>query len=465
MAVLDKKDPNTIEADPTKELFVYMLIRDLTLRDAIGDLVDNSVDGAKRLRPDDDMGSSRNRLEPDSKYDGLKIDINASPEKFVISDNCGGVPSEVAREYAFRFGRPKEMPSTPGSVGQFGIGMKRALFKLGKYFSISSTASHSRFLVEENVESWITMKEWSFRFKELEESQDGSLLFNEAERGTKIVVTLLRDDTSANFKLNKFIDGLRREIEKEQLYNIHRGLQIIINGQTLASRQLHLLESDEFQIAYWKKTYEIKHETSSSKLQVEIYVGVSEEKTDHGGWYIFCNDRLIIGNDQSTVTGWGEERKIPQYHSQFNRFRGYVFFNSDNADVLPWNTVKNNMDEDNPQFKAVRLEMIRLMRPVINFLNSVHTERQKIEKPEERVLAQALANATPVALSEVSNFSEHFVAPEPSSSSQNNTIRISYSKEREQVESAKDFFGARTNSEVGVSTFDYWYEAEVGNDE
>src|SRR5262245_41894378 len=110
-------DPNLIEAEPTKDLFIYILTKDIPLTRAILDLVDNCVDGARRLRNGGD-------------YTRLQIRIEAKPDVFKIVDNCGGIPVDIARRYAFRFGRPAEMPATPRSVGQFGVGMKRALFKL-----------------------------------------------------------------------------------------------------------------------------------------------------------------------------------------------------------------------------------------------------------------------------------------------------------------------------------------------
>lgn len=453
-------DPRLIYANPTKELFVFMLVRDLTLRDAIGDLVDNSADGAKRMRPDEDSSKSRNRLEPDGKYDGLEIIINAKPDEFTIIDNCGGIPSNIARNYAFRFGRPKDMPTTAGAVGQFGIGMKRAFFKLGRHFIIESTSSYSKFLVEENVDLWIEKDEWNFRFDELEEREKDDLPFSVEEQGTTIIVRELKEDTVSNFKLENFIIRLRQEIEREQLYNIHRGLKIVINDEVLQSRQLILLESEDFQTANWQQTYSVKRETSEGDLNVEIYAGISEENTEHGGWYVFCNDRLILGNDQTETTGWGD--KTPKYHSQYNRFRGYVFFNSDNADLLPWNTVKNDMDVENPHFKAVRSQMIKLMRPVIDFLNWLHDERQKVEEPDKRILALAIENAQPVVLSKVANLGSRFTSPKPPPVTRNNT-RISYSKPKEDVQIAKDFFGVTSNQDVGINTFNYWYEAEVGN--
>ncbi len=59
---------NVINAYPTKELFISILVRDVTMRDAIGDLLDNSVDGALRLRPN-------------GNYEGLEVNIELNAEE------------------------------------------------------------------------------------------------------------------------------------------------------------------------------------------------------------------------------------------------------------------------------------------------------------------------------------------------------------------------------------------------
>ncbi len=41
---------NQVDASPTKEFFIYMLTRDIDLEPAIVELVDNSIDGAKKMR-------------------------------------------------------------------------------------------------------------------------------------------------------------------------------------------------------------------------------------------------------------------------------------------------------------------------------------------------------------------------------------------------------------------------------
>src|SRR5258706_7202288 len=121
-------DPKRINGSPTKDFFIHMLVRDIPLNRAVIDLVDNSVDGARRLRKD-------------ASYDGLWVRLEIKPTHFRIADNCGGIPVNIARDYAFRFGRPPGAPSIEGSIGQFGVGMKRTFFKLGRKLAVESATS------------------------------------------------------------------------------------------------------------------------------------------------------------------------------------------------------------------------------------------------------------------------------------------------------------------------------------
>lgn len=146
----DLTDSKKIEAHPTKDLFISMLVKDIGLIRAIVDLVDNSVDGAKRAQDDED-------------YSNLWVRIEATRDRFRVADNCGGIPVDIARNYAFRFGRVANTPKTEHSVGQFGVGMKRALFKIGRWFKVESTTADSKFAVEVDVDEWSKDEDdWSF---------------------------------------------------------------------------------------------------------------------------------------------------------------------------------------------------------------------------------------------------------------------------------------------------------------
>ena len=98
-----------VKANPTKEFFVNMLIRDILLKQAIIELIDNSIDGARTIREK-------------NQFDGLEIKVSFNNEKFAIEDNCGGIPLDVAANYAFRFGRSNSRETTgKETTGIFGI--------------------------------------------------------------------------------------------------------------------------------------------------------------------------------------------------------------------------------------------------------------------------------------------------------------------------------------------------------
>jgi hypothetical protein len=77
-----------VNASPTKRFFVSMLTRDIELRDAILDLLDNCIDGILRTRSE--------VADLERPYAGYWAKIIATPGKFAITDNCGGIPKSIA---------------------------------------------------------------------------------------------------------------------------------------------------------------------------------------------------------------------------------------------------------------------------------------------------------------------------------------------------------------------------------
>src|SRR5688572_4699982 len=118
-----KLSKDTAKAVPTKQFFVSMLTRDISLVDAILDLVDNCLDGALRLSYGGHVDYSKHFVA-----------ITMTIESFTIEDNCGGIPREIAINYAFKMGREPDdsRDAESETIGMYGVGMKRAIFKIGK---------------------------------------------------------------------------------------------------------------------------------------------------------------------------------------------------------------------------------------------------------------------------------------------------------------------------------------------
>lgn len=111
----------TASAKPSKAFFVAMLTRDIALRDAVLDLIDNCIDGIQRAN------KKRPPKDKSKPYAGFRVSLTISPKKFEIADNCGGIPRQMAEHYAFRLGRPKDFKDEHlPTVGLYGIGMKRS---------------------------------------------------------------------------------------------------------------------------------------------------------------------------------------------------------------------------------------------------------------------------------------------------------------------------------------------------
>lgn len=439
-----------INASPTKEFFISILVRDVLLNAAIADLVDNCIDGALRIRPD-------------GNYKGLFTKVKFDAESFSIEDNCGGIPAEIAIHYAFRFGRPAEMPKTPGSVGQFGVGMKRSLFKIGSFFNIVSISEESDFILEVDVDKWGAEVDkdgkelWEFEFKELHTNVKHEL----SSCGTSITVSRLHESIASEFRMANFTLRLAEDLKSKHQESLAKGLVIEVNEYTLSHDEARLISSDELKPIRITKNIEL---TGKSPIYVEVYAGVVRDSDpDKSGWYISCNGRMILRADKTRTTGWDEEFenvKIPKAHGQFARFRGYVRFTCEDADLLPWNTTKSGLDTESSIYQAIKPEMILAMRQVIDFLNKVDAEIDS----EDDLLTETIRKSPEVRLADIAERAQ-FVSPTPRpAQAKPKENRISYSMPVDRVEKAKELLGVTKLKEVGEGTFNYFMQMEDGED-
>lgn len=436
-----------IAAEPTKDLFIHMLTRDVPVRRAILDLVDNSIDAAYVQKS---FGRSLTEMV---------VEIEFSADHFEITDNCGGIDVDDARNYAFRFGRPHSAAQGPSdTIGQFGVGMKRTLFKLGGEFRVESTTSRSRFVVEQAVESWRQKEEWEFTFGELIEDESQS----PESVGTHIRVTEVDPGIGKQLEKPAFTASLIQEIKAAHCLAIRDGITITVNANKVPQLRLELLDAPEgVRPSFVTRTFE---RDSEHPIECKVYCGVAQRSWDEGGWYIFCNRRLVMAADTSYLTGWGEH--YPKYHSDFAFFRGYAFLRCEDTTKLPWTTTKTDVDYDSEIYRRVLALMSSQAKPVITFLRNLERERKDGQENTYEDVGQPLHSAidesAPVSLDEIDN-ERVFAAPtyrRPRKSNPN-LGHILYKKPKDVIELVKERLGASTNAEAGSMTFDYFVESEL----
>jgi len=417
----------TIKASPTKEFFINMLTRDVVLDRAILDLIDNSVDAAHKLG---DLSTKR-------------IEVDISNDQFSIKDNCGGIDKDTAKEYAFRLGRSKDSPESPSSVGQFGVGMKRALFKMGKSFEVRSLTNEESFVVDVDVDTWLEeADEWEFKLQDIER--------NDPTVGTYITVNDLYEGVSEQFGLETFVRSVIDDIGKAHFRALGEGLSISVNQQEVSSSSIEIIKTDQLS--------PIGKEIVVDDVSVKIIAGVSTRELHNAGWYVVCNGRLIAEADTSSVTGWNVDG-VRRYHPDFAYFKGLVELESEDASKLPWTTTKTGIDVDNSIYRRVLSEMKPVMREVMSFLSERAKEDKDFrdEKITERPLNDAIEEGGFCDTYDIEEFSTSFQRPDSTKSINPDPLTtIQYKMPASKVDLVKSSLGVSSNRELGVETFQYY---------
>ncbi len=417
-----------VHADPTKDFFMTMLTRDISLTSAILDLVDNSIDAAKK----------------GETAQGKTINLTLNKDKFEIKDTCGGMSKHDAEHHAFKFGRSADVPSTAYSVGRFGVGMKRAFFKIGDLIEIESLCADESFSINIDAEEWKSRDEWEFSL------EDKAVEF--VEDGVYIGIQKLHKTVSIDFSDSVYISDLVEFIANAHHKAISDGIEIYVNDELVPCRDLEVKKSE--QLGVLGKEYEL------NGVNVKVTCGVGERVLKAGGWNVFCNNRLIEGSNQTTTTGWGVQG-LRAYHPDLAYFRGVVEFSSENGELLPWNTTKNGVDIDNPVYKSVLVEMVRQTKIIAKFLADRAKEKEAFDRNniESTPINSSIENAATVSFFKT-EFNDVFIHESIPTIPRSNDKRIAYVVTNEQLERAKDILTVTTAADVGRHTFDYFMDNE-----
>jgi hypothetical protein len=374
-----EKQPTQVNANPTKDFFVSMLTRDIELEDAILDLLDNCVDGIQR--------KTRGHLSAEKPFNGYFARITFSGESFTIEDNCGGIPLDNAVEYAFRMGRPSEIREDEGLsvIGTYGIGMKRAIFKMGRDCKVESRTRDDCFSVSIPPEWFTDPEDWDFDLNTLEQG--------EYPYGTRIVVKELNKPISDKFFERNFESNLIARIAQAYSFILGKGFKVEVNAKAITPKPLSLLLDTNSEEKNVIRPY--MYTDVINGVQIYLAVGFyrpmpSDEEIEDdetgtryssatAGWTVICNDRVVLYCDKTKLTGWGDAG-VPGYHTQFITISGVVQFTSSDARELPITTTKRGIDASSEVYMTAKNYMREGMR-----LFTDYTNRWKSDKITEKL--------------------------------------------------------------------------------
>lgn len=456
------KDPEPAQTDeqfakayPRKHFFFEMFTRDISLEDCILDLIDNSIDGLVR-KADIDIpnvildGSENKKLKSDPL---AKIVIRYSEKEFRIEDTCGGIDRTLAVEDIFNFGHAEG--ETGGALGVYGIGLKRAIFKIGNHFVMESETTKEGFKVDLNVRKWAQhdtkLEDWRIPIEFTDAAK------SEAAAGTKVIITDLRPEVKMRLNDGTLAHRLHATISQTYGLFIGRYVAIELNGTLVEPFQIPIGGSDAVESAY--------EEFEEGQVTVRIFAGLAarnekqEWVAERAGWYALCNGRVVVAADKTELTGWGVQGTQVWHMGKYRGFVGVAFFQSENALALPWTTTKRGLNRESPVYQRARNTMRAVAKPVLSFLDSMY----KPDSPEESSARQIADTVKAVPLADLAKRpSTTFKITYRTPSYEKTTVRVQYEAEKSDIEKVrkklkKSSMGA---NRVGEFTFKHYLKTE-----
>lgn len=464
-----------VSAYPTKKFFVNMLTRDIELEDAIMDLVDNCIDGVHRERKKKAATSSK-------FYHGYSAEITINSNGFTIKDNCGGIPEDVAKNYAFKLGRDEgyDKDKNLETVGVYGIGMKRAIFKIGLSAEVLSHHNDSSFKVSIPT-NWSQVADWYFDFEQVAKSEITRVL---PKNGTQLSISNLHPYIKNKFSDKAgFLKNLTERLREHYGYIVQQGFTITLNGYKIEPITIEIISSENKDKKKSIEPYVYTSITDGVTIEVVIgfYSAPAEQddidkslessfpnrETANAGITVLCNDRVVLYANKDHLTGWGDE-PVPRYHTQFVNIAGVVHFRSDDPIKLPVTTTKRGLDTSSSIYSIARNKMKEGLRHFTAFTNNWKAkseERDNLFKKVKKVnaLVPGIAKSS-FKLTKIKKDKEGEYQipdlPKPDDTMRDRLTHISYSKEKDKIQAIRDYYfdGEQMSaSDIGSWSFDEMY--------
>lgn len=325
------------------------LTQDITTLEALYDLVDNAIDAARNHILKGDFEKDASGLP--ASYKGYKVHIRIDKDSVRILDNCLGIDEETLTNTALYTAANSNHSY---GIGYYGLGLKRALLKMGSTFSLV-------------VDNGLSIFKCHFSSENIGGNKDRKIYANQY---------ISRNRLKSLFSVSQVKDEIKNDLHNvswfknavhgfSQRYSIYlsKGFEIIIHNvttrslerikgtvPTLRNNALLLPQREIINIHGVEVTIESGiHGDYAFPKESNYSLSLNRKLTDQFGIYFVCNDRIIVAASTSKEHGWDAK-----WHSEYNGFVCWVKFISKEPNKLPWNTSKTALRVDSSLFITVR---------------------------------------------------------------------------------------------------------------
>lgn len=281
----------------------------------------------------------------------------------------------------------------------------------------------------------------------------------EEKTGTRIEVTDLNSEIAAELDSEEFENEVIEHIQRRVGLDIAYGIVIVVNDKNLVGNNIILIDNEEIE--------PVKEEYQDGDINVKILSGIAPREgkkypPEKAGWYIYCNGRLVVAADKTSLTTWKDmENKSSGvvFHHNYAGFRGIVYFSSKHPEKLPWNTTKTGLDETSLVYLRAREKMLEIFKITKNILDDIRKNTEDKDDGIEETIAKmrgtemTIENVNKVKENRTMNIKNVSITTIPN-------VTINYKKPKEEVEELKKVLGVKSYREVGEKTFEYYKDAE-----
>lgn len=333
------------------------LTQDITTLEAIYDLIDNSIDAARRdIFKNKEFVSDMYGMPKD--YSGYCINITVNDKEIIISDNSLGFSKYDLENKSFMIGKPSNHEF---GIGQYGIGLKRALLKIGRKYSLTTDDNKNRFVAD-------------FSNKDIVGDKDfitSKIMTSHNEKSTTFKINQLRPNILPDIKSEAWYDNAIKGISQRYTIYLEKGLKINIEyfkkqKINIDSVLVKIRKNSRFKP--FIKNYDLGNGVTAiinagihEKYLFPEEDGYSRSNTSkiskEFGIYIICNDRVIVGHSTESIHGWKTK-----WHNEYNGFVCIVRFISKDPSLLPMNTAKTAITVD----AAIFLDAASKIQPIVD---------------------------------------------------------------------------------------------------